>query len=222
MTYNSLQIKFQKNYSHGLSLLGGYNYHLEKDEEFFDDIASYNRNYTWQNTHTNRHRITAAGTWNIPFGKGRAYMTKSPRVLDAVLGGWKISSVLFWRSGQLLDFGSMVWNGKDPRVSNPTPERWFDTSVFQRQPDYTPRTSPWDYPGLMGPGQFNMDASLVKEFRITERLRMELKADAFNVINNMSWGNPDTSFDSSNFGQSTNPLDYTFGRRMQLGVRLEF
>jgi hypothetical protein len=42
------------------------------------------------------------------------------------------------------------------------------------------------------------------------------------VINNMSWGDPSTDFDSSNFGQITNQAGLTYGRRVQLGVRLEF
>lgn len=67
-----------------------------------------------------------------------------------------------------------------------------------------------------------MDLGLAKSFRVTERLRMQLKMDAFNVLNNMSWGNPSTNVNSSNFGRSTNQANLTFGRRVQLGARLEF
>ena len=61
-----------------------------------------------------------------------------------------------------------------------------------------------------------------KDFHITEKLRFQLKADAFNLLNNMSWGDPITAVDDGNFGQSTNQAGLTFGRRMQLGMRLEF
>jgi hypothetical protein len=63
---------------------------------------------------------------------------------------------------------------------------------------------------------------LAKDFHITEKLRFQLKADAFNLLNNMSWGDPITEVDDGNFGQSTNQAGLTFGRRMQLGMRLEF
>ena len=116
----------------------------------------------------------------------------------------------------------MLWDGTDPKVSSPTPQQWFNTAGFQRLPNFTPRTNPWDFPGLTGPGVFNMNGSLAKDFHITEKLRMQLKADAFNLLNNMSWGDPSTSVDDSSFGQSTNQANLTFGRRMQLGVRIEF
>jgi len=71
-------------------------------------------------------------------------------------------------------------------------------------PDFTPRTNPWNFPGLRGPGVFNIDGSLVKEVKITEKLKWKFQVDAFNLLNNMSWGDPSTSVDDSNFGQSTN------------------
>src|SRR5207249_8371239 len=90
MTYQALQIKLQKSYSHGLSLLAGYSYHVEKDERFFDDIATFQRHYSSQNAHTYRQRLTGAGTWDLPFGKGRTFLTGAPRIVDAIVGGWKL------------------------------------------------------------------------------------------------------------------------------------
>jgi hypothetical protein len=222
MKYRALQVKVQKTYSHGISLLIGYSYNVEKDERFFDAIATYNREYSLQNANSYRHRLTGASTWDLPFGKGRPFLSSTPRLVDAVLGGWRISSVVFWRSGNLLGFGPMVWNGTDPRIDNPTPDRWFNTTVFRRLPNYTPRTNPWNFSGLTGPGVLNVNGSLAKDFSITEKLRAQIKADAFNVLNNMSWGDPTMNVDSSTFGQITNQAPLTFGRRVQLGVRLEF
>jgi hypothetical protein len=222
MRYQALQIKLQKSYSHGLSFLAGYSYHIERDERFFDSLASYAHELSWQDAGTYRQRLTGAGTWDVPIGKGRAYMNNAPWLLDAVLGGWRLSGVLYWRSGNLLQFGGMLWDGTDPKVSDPTPGQWFNTSGFQRLPDFTPRTNPWSYSGLTGPGVLNVNSSLAKDFRITERFRAQLKMDAFNVLNNMSWGDPSTSVDDSSFGQITNQANLTYGRRVQLGARIEF
>jgi hypothetical protein len=222
MKYQALQIKLQKNYSQGLSLLAGYSYHVEKDETFYDNIATYTRQFSWQNGTSYRHRISGAGTWDVPVGKGRTFMATSNPVVNAIVGGWRVSGVVLWRSGNLMSFGGMLWNGTSPKISNPTPEKWFDTSVFERLPNYTPRTNPWDFAGVRGPGVFTTNGSLSKDFHLTERLRMQLKADAFNLFNNMSWGDPSTNVDDSNFGQITNQANLTFGRRVQLGVRLEF
>jgi len=222
MKYQALQIKLQKNYSHGLSLLMGYSYHVEKDERFFNDIDNYQRKFTWQYPGTYRQRFTLAGAWDVPVGKGRAFLGAAPRLVDAVIGGWRISSVVFWRSGNRLQFGGMLWDGTDPKVSNPTPDHWFNTSPFTRLPAFTPRTNPWSFDGLYGPGVFNMNTSIAKDIQVTEKVRAQLRADFFNFLNNMSWGDPSTDVDDANFGRITNQAYLTYGRRVQLGARVEF
>ena len=146
-----------------------------------------------------------------------------PWSLDVLLGGWDLTPSLFWRSGRYPVFGGLVVNG-DPHVSNPGPTQWFNKSVFSQLPAYTRRTNPWVYSGLTGPGQFNLDSSLVKSFPVVERVRFELRMDVFNVLNNMTWEDPDTNVFSSNFGRSrgNNQLANTYGRRTQLGLRVEF
>ncbi|MDP2995844.1 MAG: TonB-dependent receptor [Bryobacterales bacterium] len=223
MRYQSIQFKVQKNFSKGYSMLFGYNYHRQSDQRFFDNIAQYLQQYTEIPSDASRNRLTFAATWEVPFGKGRQYMSGAPRLLDALLGGWNITPTGFWRSGRLIRFGSLVVSG-DPHVSDPNQTRWFDKSVFSIVPAYTARTNPWQYDDLMGPQQYNMDASLVKSFQIIERFRFELRMDVFNVLNNITWNNPDTSVTSANFGRSANndQLTQTYGRRAQLGLRLQF
>jgi hypothetical protein len=221
--YHSLQMKVQQNFSKGYSLLIGYNYHYEQDQRFYDDIATFTQQYSWIDSANSRHRLSAAGTWEIPLGKGRMYLNQGSRLVDALVGGWNLTPVLYWRSGRFAQFDGMVVNG-DPHISNPGPGGFFNTSVFSPLPAYTPRTNPWLYSGITGPGQFNMDVSLVKSFHITEKVRFELRMDAFNALNNITWADPDTNIYSSNFGKSQNndQLANTYGRRTQLGLRIEF
>ncbi|MBI3645301.1 MAG: TonB-dependent receptor [Acidobacteriales bacterium] len=221
MKYQSLQFKLLKNFSNGYSLLFGYNYHYEQDGRYYDDRAIYAQQYTYIDSPASRHRLSLAGSWEIPVGKGRAYMNQAPRLLDALVGGWELTPLLTWRSGRFMQFGGLVVNG-DPHVSNPGPNGWFNTSVFSQLPAYTPRSNPWLYPGVTGPGQLVVNASLVKAFHITEGYRFELRMDTFNALNNITWGDPSTNVFSSTFGRSTNQLQNTYGRRTQLGLRFEF
>lgn len=221
MKYYSLQLKLRKSFSRGYSVMLGYNYSRQQDEVFYDDIANFIQEFTWQENNRPRHRLNIAGTWEIPIGRGRQYASGINRGLDMIIGGWDLTGFMSWRSGFYTRFGSMVANG-DPVIDNPTPDRWFDTSVFSKLPAYTPRSNPWQYDGLTNPGLFNLDGSLVKRVPITERVRGELRVDMFNVANNMTWADPNTSVTSSTFGQSTNQLANTFGRRTQLGLRIEF
>lgn len=223
MRYQSVQIKAQRNFAKGFSFLAGYNYHRETDERFFDNIAQYLQTYTSIPSNAARHRLTAAGTWEVPFGHGRAYMGSANRLLDAILGGWNITPSMFWRSGRFVRFGALQVNG-DPHVANPDQTQWFNKSAFAILPAYTARTNPWQYDDVHGPAQFNMDGSLVKSFQVVERFRFELRMDVFNVMNNITWADPDTNVNSANFGRSANndQLTQTYGRRTQLGLRLQF
>ncbi|MCW5981950.1 MAG: carboxypeptidase regulatory-like domain-containing protein [Bryobacteraceae bacterium] len=221
MRYHSLQLKLTKAFSHGYSVLMGYNYNNQRNQIFYNDVASYARDFTWQDNDRARHRLNIAGTWEVPIGRGRHYYGGMNRALDMIVGGWDVTGFMSWRSGFFVRFGGMVANG-DPVLDNPTPQKWFNTSVFSPLPNFTPRSNPLQYSGLTNPGLFNLDGSLVKRVPVTEKVRVELRMDVFNVMNNMTWANPSTDVFSANFGRSTNQLANQFGRRTQLGLRLEF
>lgn len=222
MRYHSLQIRAQKRFSHGYSVLIGYNFHREIDQVFYDTIANYRQTWSWQDSNNPRHRFTGSGMWEIPLGQGRKFLTATPRAVDAMIGGWNLTSVVTWRSGRYLRFLGLVAQPGNPVISNPTQGKWFDTSLFSPLPAYTQRFNPWQYPGLTAPGLFNVDASLVKSFKMTERFRAELRMDVFNAVNNVTLADPDVNPLNSTFGKATDQLANTWGRRAQLGFRVNF
>jgi TonB-dependent receptor-like protein len=219
--YKSLQLRLNRRFGSGYSALIGYNYARQSDEVFFNDIASYLKEFSWQESANPRHRLTLAGTWELPVGRGRQFASSMPRVLDYAIGGWDLSGIMTWRSGFFIRFGALEAIG-DPRVDNPTPNRWFNTQAFRQLPAFTPRTNPWQYEGLTNPGLFNLDMSIVKRVPVTEKYRGELRMDVFNAANNMTRANPNTTVTSSQFGTTNTQLAATFGRRAQLGLRVEF
>jgi hypothetical protein len=228
--YQSLQIKLQRTFSKGYTVLVGYNYHIERDTVFYDDVAAYLRKWTTQATGDSRHRLSIAGVWDLPIGRGRRLFSGAPRVVDGIIGGWSFNNILSWRSGDFLQFGPMQASG-NPVIGNPTPQHWFNTSVFQKMPalGYVERTNPWQYPGLTGPGMFNLDTSLTKDFAITERVKFQLQAQAFNTFNNMTFADPNTDINSGTFGMTTDILrnqdggaPVQPGRILQLGMKVIF
>jgi hypothetical protein len=219
--YHSLQLRLDKRFSDGFSLMLGYNFNHQKDQIFYDEVDNFTQNWTWQKTNREQHRLSFAATWDVPFGKGRPYLSNAHPIVDGILGGWVLSTLTQWNSGAYLRFGGMLASG-DPVIDNPRPNRWFDTSVFDKLPAWTRRSNPMQYDGLTGPGRFVMDLSIVKDFNITDRVKFVLRADAFNAANNMTWANPNTSVTSSLFGQTNNQRTNSYGRRMQLGGRIEF
>ena len=107
-------------------------------------------------------------------------------------------------------------------ASNPTPGAYFNTSDVSILPGYTEETNPWYYPGVVGPHLFNVDASLVKDFHITERFKFSLRMDAFNALNVKNLNMPNMSPGTATFGMSTDVLQNTFGRLLQIGMRVSF
>ncbi len=221
MKYHSLQIRLVKRYRSGYSFMFGYNFNVQREQVFYDNVDSFLQNWTWQDSNREHHRVSFAGTVDLPFGRGRRYLSNAHPVVDGILGGWVLSSLITWRSGEFLRFGGMIVKG-NPVIDNPRPERWFDTSVFDKLPPYTRRSNPWQFDGLTGPGFFVMDMSIVKDFNITEKVRFQLRMDAFNAPNTMTWENPYTNIYSSKFGTTDNIRRNSFGRRLQLGGRIEF
>jgi len=219
--YQSFQLRLNRRFANGYSVLMGYNYARQKDEIFYNDVDSFAGQFSWQESERPRHRLTMAGTWEVPVGRGRQFLASMPKALDYAIGGWDLSGIMTWRSGFFVRFGGLAVNG-DPIVENPTPERWFNTQAFARLPNFTPRSNPMQYEGLTNPGLFNLDMSIVKRVPVTERVRGELRMDVFNAANNMTWANPNTNVQSSLFGVTNNQLAATFGRRAQLGLRVEF
>jgi hypothetical protein len=217
--YQELKIRVQRPFARGFSLFSSYSYVRERQYEFFNSDDQYAGRLTFQPSPNPRHRWNTAGSWDVPLGHGRTWMSHAHPVLNAVFGGWSMSGISNFVSGQFIRFGSLLATG-DPRVSSPTRERWFNTSVFQQLPAYTPRTNPLQYPGLTGPRAWSMDANLSKYFRFTERVRLEVKLEAYNATNSFMAGNPSTSVTSSLFGKSTSQAN--LGREVQYSLRLHF
>ena len=99
-------------------------------------------------------------------------------------------------------------------------DNWFNTSAFAAVPTGVIR--PGDEPRgvIVGPGYFRWDASLYKNTRITERVNIQFRAEAFNVLNHTNWNNPaSTSLTSGSYNKITTARD---PRQMQLALKLVF
>lgn len=220
--YQALQLRVQRTYSAGASVLVAYNYNQERNEAFFNDIQQYANQVFWLGSNNARHRLTIAGTYDFPVGKGRAIGSNMHPVLNAIVGGWQMSGIYTYRSGEFLRFPQTDYAGADPKISNPGPQKWFNTDAFRIPTAFTPRENPFQFDGVTGPIFWNLDGTLSKFFSISESKKFELRWEAYNLTNSLMWANPQMAVANQLFGRSTAQATGNRGREMQYTVRFIF
>jgi hypothetical protein len=231
---HSLTLQAQRPFAKGLSVLVAYAYQREQTQEFFDDFATFARQFEWRDTDTPRHRLTNAISWELPVGRGRWLLKDAPKAVDLVLGGWQYTTTTRIYSGRPLFFNQNLIVDGSPKISNPQKGPsglWFDITKFHQLPTSTlatdpvnlhRRDNPWTFPGVVGPTTWQTDMTMSKSFHLTERFRLEARVESYNAFNRINWDNPTVDFTSANFGKVTRKLVAYNGREMQYGLRLVF
>jgi hypothetical protein len=174
-----------------------------------------------------RHRLTLSYLWELPFGKGKAFLNHGGAV-DWILGGWQTNGILTVQSG--LPFSPVLQTsttntgtGSRPNVAATptypgTLQRWFDPSAFGTPAPYTYGNAGRNI--LFGPGRSNWDMSLFKNFVIREQTRFELRAEAFNILNHPQFGLPNANIGNPQAGSITSTVGNP--RQLQMGLRFQF
>src|SRR5688572_30315878 len=245
MVYNGLQTSLRRrfsgryswdvNYTFGKSdaTQGGdlsvyYITSFNNTQDFWDPELDYG-----PSVNDVRHRLNASFIYELPGGAG------GQGVLNRVLGGWQISGILQAESGSPLTITQpsgigrsrpdvapgadlVVADWKDTCAANGC--TYLNTAGFVRVPVF-PVTNATIRPGTYlhdmarGPGEFNMHTTFAKSFSLWGATRLQVRADAFNVLNRKNYNDPNTNMNNADFGRITG----AGGRRtFQLGARLTF
>jgi hypothetical protein len=220
--YQALQLRVQRSYAAGASILFAYNYNHERNEAYFNDLQHYVNQVFWLGSNNARHRMTVAGTYDFPIGKGRKLDASIHPILNAIVGGWQISGIYTFRSGEFLRFNNQMDFVGNPYISNPGPQKWFNTDAFKVATPFTPRMNPWQFDDITGPVFWDVDGTLFKTFPIKEKYRLEFRFEAYNLTNSLMWANPNMTVGNSLFGRSTAQATTNRGREMQYTLRFMF
>ncbi|MEK7404749.1 MAG: TonB-dependent receptor [Acidobacteriota bacterium] len=243
--YHALQVKWEKRYSKGLTMLAHYTW-----SKMIDNSSHGSGNYSWlggstsiQNffdlrgerslsAHDVAHRVVVTAAFEFPFGKGRKFGSSWNRPVDLILGGWEISGLAIFQSGmpiQVSQSGGSMWAGSqrpdligDPSTSGPVAERlnrYFNEAAFSKPPLDVPGTAPRNL-NYRGPGIRTADAALLKSFRTKEGQRFEFRIEAQNATNTPIFSDPGSSYGSTSFGQITGTK--IGPRNVQLGMKYYF
>ena len=222
--YHSLQLRVQRPFANGFNFLMAFNYNQERSQEFFNKEEEFLGTFRYEDSPRPRHRMTFGGTYEFPLGRGRKHLSQMHPVADAILGGWTTSAIYSYYAGNRLRFGQMEVIG-DPKTDDPS--KWglmFNPAAFRFIPDnsFKVRTNPRSYPGVQGPGYKNVDLNLAKFFRLTEKIQLEFKMEAYNLTNTFSGFDPSTDVRNSAFGRVIRMAAGTQGRELQYNARVHW
>jgi hypothetical protein len=243
-SFNALYIKFNKTLSSGLSLLTSYQFSKAMDDasenqgwiinERFRDF--YNRGLDRSiSGHDIPHSFVTAVVYELPVGKGRKFGANMHPVADAIAGGWEVSTVLRFASGQpfrpeaqnsLATYGFSILNPNvtshdDLKVDERTPERWFNTSALTQPAPFTLGNAPRFFSTLRSDGTHHADFNVSKTFTIRERYRLQFRGEFYNLTNTPQFAPPNATVGNPGFGQVTGTR-FNDRRNIQLGLRLSF
>lgn len=257
--YNGLTVKFERRFKAGLSYTASYTWSKLLDDINYQTAFAYTwgdntgpqniynrKNERSMSTNCIPHRLVLAPVYELPFGKGRTWLNQGG-VVNAVLGGWQVSSVGTLQSGA--PFGVTVLNGGrdvlgdqsgtlrpnlvgDPSIPNQGDPavgvrglQWFNPLAFAVPDKYTYGSVARTIPGLLTPGIVRFDMMVGKNFRYKERYRAQFRwemLDAFNTpaFDNIGrWPSPSQTVGAGNFGIVTQ-ANALSRRIMQFGLKL--
>jgi hypothetical protein len=246
--FNALQASLQRQFTHGLLFQANYMWsHGITDASIGSGESVAIQNMACRacdRSSTNidlRHNVTINGVYELPFGQGKQFVSGSG-VTSRILGGWEIAGIAGAHTGLPVDItmtrkAAALPDGNTSRqrpnyvagqsiyAANQTINNWFNPAAFA-----APASGTWGNLGryaARGPGKFEIDSSLQKRFKITERLGLNFRAAAFNLMNHPQYSNPSGNSSSSGFGRITSIINRgAVGsgapRRIEFMIRADF
>jgi hypothetical protein len=239
--YHSGQLGLQKRFSKGYTLGLSYTYsHWMQATEYLNPgDAEPTKMISDLDV---PHRLSVSGIFDLPFGKGRRFLSNADGIVNALVGGWQVQGVYTYQSGFPIPFGTfnlatgvtsgdLFYNGGDVSIGDPTTDRWFNTDAFTSilsgpATNATPvnhrRTAPYRFEEARRDSINNIDLSLIKDFVLKRDVRLQLRAEFINVFNEAYFPNPVAGATSSTFGQISASNQANYARRAQIGVKVVF
>jgi hypothetical protein len=238
-SYNGLLTKLQQRYSNGLSFLLSYTagksidntpgtpYNVQPSRS----TAANPKNLAGERGLSGfdiRSRFVFSPVYELPFGPGRKYVS-SNKYAGWVVGGWEVSGIFSTQTGRPFtvlvstDNANVLGNVDRPNLIGPanagprTPGQWINVSAFQLAPAGTFGNEGRN--GIIGPGLTNLDVSLSRVFKVTEKIAIQFRAESFNVANHPNFDQPSQTFGVAGFGSI--PIAEA-PRQIQFGAKIKF
>lgn len=217
--YDALQIQVTKRMSNGLSVIASYSKAKQLDQiRFRNDQDTQSVKELSANDIPQRFVVSAI--YELPFGRGRKFFGTTRGLVGKLLEGYQLNVIYTAQGGIPIDISGAESTGVSAKLdSGQTVRNWFDKDAFRaRQTLELINTA--RLPDVRTAGKNNVDISLFKTTSITERVRLQFRAKAFNAANRAEYSAPNTTFTDPNFGVVTGTN--TFARQLQFALKLLF
>jgi hypothetical protein len=216
--YDGLQVKATRRLADGWSMTASYAFAKQLERAGF--LNDQDTELTKQLSEFDiPNRVVVSSAYELPFGPGKKFFGRATGVWARVAEGMQINVLYQAQSGVPLAIGGAESTGVSAKLDGgeQTIRRWFNTSAFrQRQGIELTRTS--RLPDVRSAGKNNFDLSFFKTMRLSEALKLQFRAEAFNALNRPEWSSPNTTFGAAQFGQVTSTN--TFARQLQFALKL--
>jgi hypothetical protein len=225
-----------------LNVSGASNYGQGAFQNYYDSAADWG-----PAGYDVRNNVSGTIVYALPVGRGKQYLSGVNHLVDEAIGGWRISAVGVAYSGFPETINAPSNNSNSD--GNPRPNQYRPLKIVNRSiqnwygtdPSATPCTMPGVDNGTCafgapapntfgdarngntrGPGFHNVDMSAFKDFHTYHEQTLGFRFDAFNALNLVSYGNPDTGITDSNFGNVSNQSVRSVERHLQFSANYRF
>jgi hypothetical protein len=249
--YNALQVDLKRRLAQGLEIRANYTWskslsvssevgQTEAQNSPPQLLSAFNALADWGPSSSDvTNAASISGSYELPIGRNKPWFNGVTNVTDKFVSGWKINSIVTVMSGfpfTPLVGSNISGNGNSTNPDRPswnpafqgpvilgTPNRWYDPNAF-----VIPVSGTFGSVGkgvLRGPGLTNWDMSLFKNTSLTERVKLQFRAEGFNILNHANFSFPNqTVFSGGAISPSAGTITKTttFSRQIQMGLKLIF
>jgi len=245
-TFQSAQIILNKQFSKGLTVYADFVFSKALTNMDYPLLDYYNLKLEKAPATWNTPKVFKAYiAYQLPLGRGQSLLNRVPRVVDQVINGWSISAILNYNDGAPLTFSGANspfptgWNGG--QVINIAPgtmmnssfdktkfnyantysaqDTYLNKAIFSNPPAFTLGNAAPSYLQVQGFGTQSENMALLKNFKVREKYRFQLRLEALDVFNRHQLGGINTTITSPLFGQVTSASG---NRTIQAGARVDF
>jgi hypothetical protein len=222
--FNQLAARFSKRLSNGFQFFVNYSHSRLMDHTAYPNAGSLALEKRVA-ADDRPDYVAVSSLYDVPMGKGRRYLANTNRVVMFVLGNWQVGGTFSYYQGAPLAWGNLIYNGQPLNyIANVANVASFNTAAFNtvssQQLSNNFRTFPSQFNNLRIDSMSNFNVNLTKSFVIHENIKVQFRAESFNLTNRPVFGSPNLTATASTFGFTTTTTNAP--RAIQLALRLTF